>query len=67
MDKYCPGASDRTPSPENVKCHNCGNEVEIWTDELQAKCPNCGTMFVRDQPPVAGQAVARTEIRNQSE
>ena len=32
-----------------MKCPNCGNEVEIWTDELKATCRNCGTKVFRAQ------------------
>jgi hypothetical protein len=25
--------------------------VEIWSDEMKAKCPNCGALASRDIPP----------------
>jgi ribosomal protein S27E len=38
----CPGSQKfRHPQPENIKCTNCGAEAEIWTDEAEAKCPDC--------------------------
>lgn len=38
----CPGSkSFKQPKPEIVKCAFCANEVEIWTDEIQAVCPGC--------------------------
>ncbi len=48
----CPGSlAIRQPTPEDLKCRQCGSEVEIWSDELKAKCPNCGTLVTRDIPP----------------
>jgi len=46
----CPGARRvKHPEPENKKCPSCGEAVEIWTDEVQARCPKCGTMVTRPQ------------------
>ena len=50
--KSCPGSRTiREPIPEYATCSNCGNEVEIWTDELRATCRNCGTRVFREQQP----------------
>lgn len=50
LDKSCPGSRTiREPRPEFMKCSNCGAEVEIWTDELKATCPNCRTKVYRAQ------------------
>ncbi len=47
MNDYlkCPGV-DRTlyAIPETHKCPDCGNEVEIWTDEKKGKCKKCGAV-----------------------
>lgn len=38
----CPGSDKfRQPVPEQVKCPICKEEVEIWTDETKADCPEC--------------------------
>jgi len=38
----CPGSKlFKQPEPKDVKCAFCGSEVEIWTDEVKAKCPCC--------------------------
>ncbi|GAH13090.1 unnamed protein product, partial [marine sediment metagenome] len=51
LDK-CPGAAKiRTPIPAYKKCPDCGEEVEIWSDELKAKCTKCGAMVFRDDAP----------------
>ena len=50
MDKSCPGSRTiREPKPEYMACSKCGNEVEIWTDELKATCSKCGTKVFRAQ------------------
>ena len=51
FDKSCPGSrSIREPRPEFIDCADCGREVEIWTDELKAICPDCGNRVFRVQP-----------------
>ena len=48
LDK-CPGAAEtRTRVPAYKKCPDCGEEVEIWSDELKAKCTKCGATVFRE-------------------
>ena len=50
MNFECPGASlFRKPQPEFIKCPFCKSEVEIWTDEIKAKCPACKKIVARGQ------------------
>ncbi len=50
FNKDCPGArAIREPTPEYINCPECSAEVEIWTDELKATCPNCGNKVYRAQ------------------
>ncbi|MCL4533786.1 MAG: phosphohydrolase [Bacteroidetes bacterium] len=52
FNRICPGSSSiKNATPEYIICTNCGNELEIWTDELQVKCPKCGTQNCRDRAP----------------
>ena len=45
----CPGSKFiRQPKPELFTCASCGEEVEIWSDEISAKCSSCATTVVRD-------------------
>ncbi|MCM8801683.1 MAG: HD domain-containing protein [Candidatus Omnitrophica bacterium] len=38
----CPGAKKfRQPEPRLINCPSCGQELEIWTDEIKTTCPNC--------------------------
>lgn len=39
----CPGARIfRDVRPEYITCPGCGHDVEIWSDELVARCLHCG-------------------------
>jgi HD superfamily phosphodiesterase len=47
--QFCPGSRFlRQPAPEAFFCPNCGEEVEIWTDEFKRECPNCHRSVLRD-------------------
>ncbi len=49
---HCPGSrAVREPTPEYHPCPNCGEEVEIWTHELNYPCSKCGTRVFREQRP----------------
>ena len=42
MFDKCPGASFiRTPTIDIKKCPRCGEEVEIFSNEMQTSCPKC--------------------------
>jgi DNA-directed RNA polymerase subunit RPC12/RpoP len=42
MSRTCPGLNNLLrPKPEFIKCPRCGSDVEIWTDETEAECPEC--------------------------
>ena len=46
--KACPGVSRLVrPVPEYIACPNCGEEVEIWSDEEEATCDGCGAIVSR--------------------
>lgn len=46
--KACPGLTKFVrPIPEYIACPNCGNEVEIWSDENEAECDKCGAIVSR--------------------
>jgi len=45
----CPGINKFVrPKPEYIKCHRCRVEVEIWSDEREAKCLECGAKVSRE-------------------
>jgi predicted amidophosphoribosyltransferase len=38
----CPGSKIfKQPQPDNIACPYCHDDVEIWTDEFEVKCPGC--------------------------
>jgi hypothetical protein len=42
MPDHCPGAANlRTPTLAIKKCPQCGEEVELFSNDLSAKC-SCG-------------------------
>ncbi len=46
----CPGSKSlRQSVPEYHNCPECGEEVEIWSDELVRECSKCGTIVSRKQ------------------
>lgn len=50
MNFKCPGSQNFSqPHPESIKCPFCGEDTEIWTDEVQAKCHKCKKTVFREQ------------------
>ncbi len=49
MEEKCPGQDSRKLSVSIHKCPNCGNEVELFSDELRTKCHKCGQTVYREQ------------------
>ena len=44
----CPGLREfLRPTPSYVKCHVCGADVEIWSDEDVAECTECNAEWRR--------------------
>ncbi|MBS7644619.1 MAG: hypothetical protein QW569_01205 [Candidatus Bathyarchaeia archaeon] len=50
--KYCPGVKDLV-EPKIIlrSCPACGEEVEFFSDETEAECPNCGKKLHREASP----------------
>ena len=44
----CPGQDGRSLKVESIKCPNCGYEIEIFSDEMRVRCPNCKLPVFRD-------------------
>ena len=75
---FCPGSKLlRQPAPETYACPSCGEEVEMWTDELKASCRKCSRTVYRDNTmscldwcaygkECVGDAVFDTYIRNKA-
>ena len=49
MPDYCPGAANlRTPTLSIKKCPQCGEEVELFSNDLSVKCSGCGFVVYND-------------------
>jgi len=49
MFDKCPRAAGiRTPTIITKKCPECGREVEIFSNEMQTRCSNCGFTIYND-------------------
>jgi len=49
MRRTCPGLENHVrPKPEFITCPGCGSDVEIWTDEDETECRECGTRVARE-------------------
>ncbi|MCX6354463.1 MAG: phosphohydrolase [Candidatus Aureabacteria bacterium] len=47
----CPGMERiRASFPDEIPCA-CGKKVEMWPDDTEARCPECGEIVKRDVPP----------------
>ncbi len=50
LGSACPGARlFREVRPEYLKCPGGGHEVEIWSDELVARCAQCRRVVTRQR------------------
>jgi len=48
LKESCPGSREiKEPKPEEIKCRNCSENIEIWSDETETKCKHCGKMNMR--------------------
>jgi DNA-directed RNA polymerase subunit RPC12/RpoP len=45
----CPGQDMRNLRVSVHKCPNCGAEVEIFSDEMKARCPKCKQMVYKEK------------------
>ena len=50
MDMKCPGRQHGVPPDSEVRrCSNCGQEVELFADEVYVRC-RCGTNVYAEEP-----------------
>ncbi|MFA5099819.1 MAG: phosphohydrolase [Candidatus Omnitrophota bacterium] len=47
----CPGQDRRNIKVENVTCVNCGYQVEMFSDEMNVRCPKCKEQVCRQRLP----------------
>ena len=51
MAGNCPGQEGRNLTVSVHKCPDCGNEVEMFSDEIRVKCRNCGGVVYKESVP----------------
>jgi len=51
MIPKCPGQDGRDLKVEILTCPNCGYKVEIFSDEIEVKCPKCKVSACRERLP----------------
>jgi LSD1 subclass zinc finger protein len=48
----CPGSKVlKGPTPESITCSGCGEELEIWTDEMKVRCKKCNAITYKARMP----------------
>ena len=49
MLDHCPGTANlRTPTLSIKKCPRCGNEVEVFSNDVSVTCSTCGLVVYND-------------------
>ncbi|MBU0709811.1 MAG: phosphohydrolase [Candidatus Omnitrophica bacterium] len=51
MSFKCPGQDERHLKAEIIQCPECGYKVEIFSDEVEVRCPKCKGLACRDRLP----------------
>jgi NADH pyrophosphatase NudC (nudix superfamily) len=51
MQSKCPGQDIRNLRAAMYRCPKCGNEVEMFSDELRIRCKKCGEYVYKEQTP----------------
>jgi len=73
----CPGQDKKDIKAEIIGCPKCGYEVELFSDEIKARCPKCQAAIYRETLPTCidwckyakdcvGNDVYRNYIKNKS-
>jgi predicted RNA-binding Zn-ribbon protein involved in translation (DUF1610 family) len=58
----CPGSDARWVRPERHPCANCGYQMEFFSDEARLRCPNCGTVQMREATPTCAAWCQSAEL-----
>jgi hypothetical protein len=49
-ENYCPGISDFIRPTVNYEvCEECGGRVEVWSDEEEGVCLDCGAKYTKKE------------------
>ena len=55
MRLRCPGISGQRLTSTILRCSSCGAEVEIFSDESKARCPNCRMPVYKKAAPTCAK------------
>lgn len=55
MQSKCPGQDSRNLTVSIHKCPQCGKEVEMFSDEMKLRCPQCKTAVEKENIPTCIQ------------
>lgn len=55
MTDKCPGSDMRKLTASIHKCPKCGAEVEMFSDEIKRRCPECKTVVSKKETPACVQ------------
>jgi ribosomal protein S27AE len=55
----CPGQDGRSLSVSLHKCPTCGDEVEMFSDEVRTKCRKCGNLVYKESTPTCVEWCAK--------
>ncbi|MDO8535456.1 MAG: hypothetical protein Q7S30_00355 [Candidatus Omnitrophota bacterium] len=49
MISQCPGSGRfKQPYPKAIRCGACGQDAEIWSDEIKTTCFSCGAVISKN-------------------
>lgn len=51
MIPKCPGQDPRKIEIQNIKCPDCGYNVEMFSDEIKVRCPKCKNLVCQERLP----------------
>ncbi len=51
MTSKCPGQDSRKLTASIHNCPQCGKGVEMFSDEMNIRCPNCKTLVEKENVP----------------
>jgi DNA-directed RNA polymerase subunit RPC12/RpoP len=51
----CPGQDRRKLKAATVPCSGCGYAVEVFSDEVSVRCPECGARVMKEALPSCTQ------------
>ena len=51
MINKCPGQDNRNIKVEILECPDCEYQIEVFSDEIKVRCPECKNLACRQRLP----------------